>query len=438
MRSFPPRPLPFLAALIPTLAARLPSAVVCLAAAIWVVSPAAGQELVGLYLTWQRDPTTSMTVNWVDLYPDSSGTVWHRATGADKWSRSRASQATVGPTTLQLRRAELTGLEPATRYEFGIGEDRDDLPHRWRFRTMPKKLTRPLRFVEGGDMMHTRELVDTMNGQMQALDPDFALILGDLAYANGVVGSRWIDWLQSWHEFSVAKDKRIIPLVVGIGNHEVRGHYHGKIPDDAPYFYSLFALPGDHSYYALDFGNYLSLVVLDSEHTQPIPGAQADWLRQALAARTGQQFLFAAYHYPAYGTSKAPRGGLPIDNPRSIALRKHWVPHFERYGVSAVFEHDHHNFKRTHRIRNHRRDDENGILYLGDGSWGVRVREVPDPDVAWWLAKAEPRNHLWHVEIRPDGAATLQAIDAKGKVFDRVELTTPRTAPERLEIRVGN
>jgi acid phosphatase type 7 len=232
--------------------------------------------------------------------------------------------------------------------------------------------------------------------------------------------------------FCSPKPRRIFlesDLVVGIGNHEVKGHYGGQIPDDAPYFYSLFALPEDRSYYALDFGDYLSLIVLDTDHTQPIEGVQANWLGHALSERADQQFLFAGYHYPAYGTTKAPRDGLSIDHPRSIKMREYWVPHFERYGATAIFENDHHTFKRTHRLRNHERDDDNGILYLGDGAWGVRVREVPELDDAWWLAKAESRNHLWHVELRTDGTATFKAIDAGGEVFDEVEIERPRTEP---------
>jgi hypothetical protein len=68
-----------------------------------------------------------------------------------------------------------------------------------------------------------------------------------------------------------------------------------------------------------------------------------------MAKRPGQQFLFAFYHYPAYGTTKSPRGGLPYDAKQSVAIRENWVPHFERFGLTAVFENDHHNYKRTHR-----------------------------------------------------------------------------------------
>ena len=389
--------------------------------------PASSEDLIGLYLSWQNDPTTTMTLNWVDPYADSSDTVWYRPYESKEWATASAEQSNVGPMTLQLRRVELKKLKPGTLYEFGIGEKTDDVSHFWRFRTMPATLERPITFVEGGDMMHTRKMLDAMSRNMQKLDPDFAMLIGDLAYEDGVNGTHWIDWLQSWRKFSVAKGKRLIPMVVGIGNHEVKGHYNGKIPEDAPYYYSLFSQPGLRSYYALDFGDYLSLVILDSAHTQPVAGPQAEWLKTALAERDDQQFLFAGYHFPAYGTDKAPKDGTPLDAPLSVEMRKHWIPHFERHGASIIFEHDHHNFKRTHRIRNEKRDDANGLLYLGDGAWGVKTRTVP-PD-AWWLAKAEARNHLWHGELRKDGTATFKAIDVEGEVFDEVELTTSRTKP---------
>lgn len=389
---------------------------------------ARAQDLVGLYLTWSDDPATTMTVNWVNLYPEGTTTVYYRKAGEKEWQSGGATRTVLEPSSLQRRHVQLEDLEPDTTYQFGIGDKPKD-DGGWTFRTMPAELTRPIRFVTGGDMMHSRAMLDAMNSRVGPIEPDFALFGGDLAYEDGRNASRWVHWLESWKEWGVGENRRLIPMVLAIGNHEVRGGYDGEIPDDAPYFYGLFTLPDDRAYYALDFGNYLSLVVLDSDHTNPIEGPQADWLAEALAKRSGQTFLFACYHYPAYGTEKAPAGGLPIDAPRSIEIRQHWVPHFERYGVTAVFENDHHNYKRTHRLRNHRRDDANGILYLGDGAWGVRTREVPDPEVAWWLARAAPRNHLWIVDLLPDKTATFRAMDPNGRVFDRVKLDTPRTTP---------
>ena len=397
----------------------------------WVVTApvASSQDLTGLYLTWSRDPSTTMTINWVNLYPRHTLTVYWREVGADAWQEATATQSAAGPSSLQIRRVELIGLKPATTYEFGIGKRVEKPSDGWLFRTMPDTFDLPVSFVAGGDMMHRRGWHERMSAVAANVEPDFAVFGGDLAYANGELATRWVDWLGAWMQRGMTRDRRLIPIVVAIGNHEVRGGYHGKIPDDAPYFYSFFQLPDDRSYYALDFGQYLSMIVLDSDHTQPIAGAQAEWLERALSERTEQKFLFACYHYPAYGTTKAPEEGTPLDAKRAVAIREHWVPHFERYGVSALLEHDHHNFKRTHRIRNHQRDDEHGLLYLGDGAWGVETRTVPAPEEAWWLARAEPRRHLWHMALMPDGTATLSAIDAEGAVFDEVHLTHPRTAP---------
>ncbi len=391
---------------------------------------ARAQDLVGLYLEWARDPSSTIIVNWVDLYPEGTTDLLWRQEGAAEWKQAKALRHSVPPSSLQRCSVELTGLSADTRYELAIGKPPEKNAKPLCFRTMPRDLTsRPVRFVNGGDTMATREMFEAMNRQMAALDPDFLVIGGDLAYENGTWAMRVVDWLEAYSRTAVTKDRRLIPLVAAIGNHEVRGHFNGKAPADAPYFYGLMTLPEGKAYRAIDFGSYLSLILLDSGHTQPIEGDQTRWLEQSLQLRSNQQFLFPIYHCPAWGTTKAPKDGTPLDNPISVAIRTHWVPLFERFGNTAAFEHDHHNFKRTHRILEGKRDDERGLLYLGDGAYGVAVRTVPAEGTAWWLAKAEPRNHLWCVDLRVDGSAAIRAIDASGTVFDSVELKRSRTEP---------
>lgn len=387
------------------------------------------QELVGLYLTWDADPTTTMTINWLDLYPRGTLTVHYRMAGADAWQTADAELTAVAPSSIQRRSLRLKDLKPDTVYEFGIGKAPAKPADGWRFRTMPKTLDRAIRFVSGGDMMHTRELLDSMSKHLPQLDPDFAIFGGDLAYEDGVRALRFVDFFDSWRRFGITGDRRLVPIVPVIGNHEVRGGYNGKIPDDAPYFYGLFTLPGDRSNYALDFGSYLSIIALDSGHTRAVEGEQTAWLEHALGERTSMTYLFPVYHFPAYGTSKAPENKTPLDNPRAQGLRKHWTPLFDRYGVSAVFENDHHTYKRTVPIRAEKRDDVNGIVYVGDGAWGVRTRPVPKESTAWWLAKAEARNHFWVVDLHPTEPAKLRAMDNTGEVFDEYTLQRPRTLP---------
>ncbi len=404
-----------------------------LVVAAGIALPAIAQiDFVGIYLTWEDDPSTTMTVNWVNLYEHTAASLMYREAGEEDWKTAEGSHHRLKPSTLQVRRVQLSGLKPDTDYEFFPG---NEPPSGWflpqRFRTMPNPMTRPIRFVSGGDMKHTRAMANAMNERAGKLDPDFAVLGGDFAYADGVDAAKWVDWLHSWTRFARGENGRHIPMIVAIGNHEVIGQYHGQAPEDAPYFYGLFALPEDRSYYALDFGDYLSFIVLDTDHTQPIIGEQSEWLQRAMEKRKEQQFIFPVYHYPAYGSalSKSPPGKLPYDTPRAESIREHWVPTFERYGVSIVFENDHHTYKRTYPILKNERDDDRGIIYLGDGCWGVHTRDVPEPGAAWYLAHAESRKHLFHVTLHPEGRIDVEAVDAEGEVFDALSLDRPRTQP---------
>jgi len=64
-------------------------------------------------------------------------------------------------------------------------------------------------------------------------------------------------------------------------------------------------LYAERSFATLDFGDYLSLVLLDSGHVAPIGGEQADWLDSALGERAERPHVFAVNHVPGGWTSGA-------------------------------------------------------------------------------------------------------------------------------------
>ena len=97
-------------------------------------------------------------------------------------------------------------------------------------------------------------------------------------------------------------------MVVCIGNHEVNGGY-GKPRKDAPFYFALHdGLYAERSYATLDFGDYLSLVLLDTGHVAPIDGEQTDWLDKTLAERTDRPHLIAVNHVPAYPSYRKSEG----------------------------------------------------------------------------------------------------------------------------------
>jgi len=380
-----------------------------------------------VYLTWRQDPTSTIVVNWMDNDSNSPDYVMYRQSAlplSSTWKLAKGYKHNFADDKKRIiHHVELQGLNPDTEYIFTIGSKGPARAENYlKFRTLPKLMPSNFRFVTGGDMMHDRKKVDAMNQRAAELNPWFALLGGDLAYANADKKnvSNWEDWLESWMLNCVRKsDGGLIPMVVAIGNHEVAGGT-GKKPKDAKYFYSLFPMPAKRSFYALDIGNYLSLILLDSDLTERIDGEQAIWLEKSLSQRFGKvPFVFACYHKPAYGTAKPPSGTKDSSkDPLAQKIIKYWCPLFDKYNVTAVFENDHHTYKRTHPLRGNRIDRDRGVVYLGDGCWGVDTRDVPKPGEVWYLAKAESKRHLICVTIR-NGKSDYVAYEANGKVIDR-------------------
>ncbi|MEN9022678.1 MAG: metallophosphoesterase family protein, partial [Verrucomicrobiales bacterium] len=319
-----------------------------------------------------------------------------------------------------IHRVILQDLNPDTPYVFDIREGSQRLRDRkWFFRTAPDRLTDPVTFVTGGDMYYERKLLDEMNRRAGLERPLFALLGGDLAYANGKEVDRWYEWIDSWHDNAVTADDYLIPMIAVIGNHEcIKTQNLNEVKEAdrkdfdprkvAKFYYSLFPLPQEVSNYVIDFGNYLSIACLDSYHTQT-PKAQTEWLESTLKQRTNFPHLFACYHRPAYGT-------LIKDDMQEI--RKEWVPLFEKYGVDVAFENDHHVYKRTMPIK-HNQVDISGVTYMGDGAWGVGVRKVDWAKLRplKYIARAEDLNHLIRVKLY-QGRQQFEAIDGTGKYLD--------------------
>ena len=213
-----------------------------------------------LFLTWQRDPTTTMTVQWVGKEKEpAQAAISFTPLGKEKWQTVATADRAYPLSELRAFRAELTGLSPGTEYEFRVGDHK--VP--FRFRTMPTKATNSFSFISGGDCGVNPHTV--ANNQIAAKqDPMFAIVGGDLAYDDGKKIDTNLQFMRNYHDNMVDSEGRLIPMVVCIGNHEVNGGYN-KPRADAPFFFALYdGLFSEHSYATLDFGDYLSLVLLDT------------------------------------------------------------------------------------------------------------------------------------------------------------------------------
>ena len=310
-------------------------------------------------------------------------------------------------TGLFLHRAEFKKLVPDETYELRIGGVEGASVS---FRTAPATLNEPLVFAEGGDVGIWKN-VAPLHTIAASWSPRFGLIGGDCAYANGRTPENWVAYLRLWRKHMVDPEGRLIPMLCAIGNHEVNGSF-GQPISRAPFFNALFdGLFKGKTYASLDFGDYLSLILLDSGHVSAHDGAQAKWLDKALAKRENRPHLLTAYHVPAYPSHREFEGKY------SELARQHWVPLFEKHGVDVSFEHHDHTYKRTHTMTAGVPDPK-GVLYLGDGCWGMSPRTVATPEERPYLVKSVSAAHVIRVTL--DGSERrFIAVDVEGNQIDQ-------------------
>lgn len=368
-----------------------------------------------VYLTWQDDTSTTMTVVFQTMKPCTEPRVYFGANSSSSLE-GYAQVAKGRPTRFPgLKRwvhfVKLSGLEPGQTYYFRAGAAEVGYSKESKFKTMPNT-AEPMRFVAGGDMWIEPATFMLMR-QAASQSPAFALVGGDIAYADGRLShvNFWDKWLEAWEKYMVTPDGHMIPMVLAIGNHDVDGGFAAS-PEAAPFYYNFFR-QDQKGYFSRKFGPEVIVYVLDSGHTNPQGGAQRNWLAGEMKNTAGMRHKFALYHVPCYPSYPGAFSG-----PYSAGGREHWVPLFDRYDLDAAFENHYHTFKRTKPLRNGKVDPK-GTVYLGDGCWGRPPRQVKARK-DWYDEKIASRRHVWLVDI--EGPKILyRAMDPHGKVFDSYE-----------------
>ncbi len=360
-----------------------------------------------IYLTWKHDPTSTMTVMWITKKSDTKDTLSYRKKDAKSWHDAKGShKALPAGSSYLIHKAELKDLDANTTYTFHLGNK--EKTHS--FKTMPKDLSSPIRFISGGDAYHSNlDRFKAMCKQAAKENPRFVILGGDIAYSASKSGGenwkKWHNFFLSWHKLMRDKEGCLIPLLTTIGNHEVTGSFDRSMKE-APFYYSFF----EKATYDLSFGSYAHFTFLDTGHTQKIAGKQTDWLKKVLQKNQNHLHRFCVYHVGAYPSSRS-ESSSSCKN-----VRKHWVPLFEKYKVDACFESHDHAYKRTHPLIKGKKDPK-GVVYLGDGSWGVQPRK---PESRSYLAHKAGKQQALVVELSKAGRK-FWAVDKGGKMIDYYE-----------------
>ncbi|MBB63494.1 MAG: hypothetical protein CMO81_00340 [Waddliaceae bacterium] len=160
-------------------------------------------EVLAVYLCLDDHPEKHMTIRWISPSNEEKNDVYLKTTNVkqefkhyEAFAYAFPEQAPYSIHTLALRH-----LSPDTEYIFKLCNSEEE----YRFRTLPSKCPKELRFIVGGDMFHDDlDMLENMNRLAASLNPDFIGLGGDISYslprqsALNEDPQRWLDWLQSW------------------------------------------------------------------------------------------------------------------------------------------------------------------------------------------------------------------------------------------------
>jgi hypothetical protein len=360
-------------------------------------------EFSTLRLVWNDDPTTTMAVIWDGMEARDAAVYY----GTEDHGRAYWKYSGQGNPYRQLAYydmhtcyVKLEDLQPDRVYYFVV-RDSEGLSERYWFRTAPGT-PRPFTFIAGGDTKSDDDPLEAgraSNRVVGKLRPLFVLFNGDFTSGDGTDPDRWKQWLADWNRMTTTADGRMIPIVPVHGNHEDGNKGNLNILFDAPYQL------GDSSniYYSVSFGgDLLHVIALNSQIEQG--GTQRAWLEDDLLKHREFTFKAAAFHKPIW-----PHTSRKRENPY---LYEQWAPLFHQFGLSICIDADSHMHKITYPLRpdsvspesymGYVRDDLNGTMFIGEGSWGAYPRQNDD-DKPWTMASASFNQLKW-LHVFPEDA----------------------------------
>lgn len=346
-------------------------------------------------LVWNDDPSTTMSIIW-DGKNNRDAIIYYDTLDYEseyrEYSWHQLPYRRLEFHRMNTRYVKLENLQPDKKYYF-IVKDGRRLSDRYWFRTAPDR-PQPFTFIAGGDTKSKGDVLEAgraANRVVAKLRPLFVLFNGDFTSGDGTKPHYWKRWLKDWNSMTTTRDGRMIPVVPVHGNHEDGNMGNLNIIFDTPYQLH----DSSNIYYSLSFGGDLfHLIALNSQIEQG--GEQQKWLEDDLKKHESFTFKVAGYHKPF----------LPHHSGKGENTYQYeqWAFLFHKYGLNISFDADSHMHKITFPIKPDTlaagcfmgfiRDDQNGTMYIGEGSWGAHPRQNDD-DKPWTMASGSFNQLKW-------------------------------------------
>ena len=326
------------------------------------------------------------------------------------------------------------------------------------FKTFPMN-DAPLEFIIGGDMGITKA-ASQVSQQAASHNPSFAVIGGDIAYANDIPSciDVWDSWLTTYEKvMRTSLGNYSIPMITTVGNHDVGSNagsnanalrFSSTDSTDSTRQWNTPAIPFLYAFFPHDviqntdvvmpmrdrkpfhlhvLGDLLNIYNLDTGHVVKYEDPE----QMSLFYRTQpnnsnsatKTCSIAVYHVPIF-----PSGDYEWNSDKSFMIdpRKYWLPEFQRIGIHAAFEHHVHSLKTTQSMSANSTVSNSGTTYFGDGRWGITgtddLKETESPT----LVDGKPifegiiENHVWMIKIK-NNRMHINAIGINGDLGEKWE-----------------
>ncbi len=346
-------------------------------------------------LVWNDDPTSTITIAWDQVESVNNPVICYGEAdhGREFWKykNEQAAGRVFKYYEMNTHFAKLTGLKGNTAYYFVIKDEQGASKRYW-FKTAPDT-PQPFTFIAGGDTKSMYEALEAgrnSNRVVAKLRPLFVYFSGDFTSGSGIDADNWKQWLTDWHEITTTTDDRMIPIVPIHGNHENGDHANLNHIFNSPYQEN----DSSQIYYSLSFGDdFFHMVQLNSEIEEG--GPQKEWLKTNLEEHKDYTFKIAGYHKPFWPhTTRKGENQHQYDQ---------WANIFYQNRLSVSFDADSHMHKVTYPLvpdstensyMGFVRDDINGTMFVGEGSWGAAPRDNDD-DKPWTLTSGSFNQVKW-------------------------------------------
>lgn len=396
---------------------------------VWGILPNcdAQSEPAALFLTWESDPTTTMVVEWhKKMSPTQSSVLYYRPSSGKDWQSVTARPIPTNESDRTIFKKILTGLRPDTPYEFRL----DTVGQVYRFHTLPTDIQQnPVVFAVGGDSFMGRPRtrlarIDRFKKIISSYEPEFLLWSHQIPRdKNSVHSTEWYKWLDAIQEALIDENGRITPIVSSADYFQPNVSLAHSEPasisttEDVSHFLNHSIPPASstgkpRSVRGLDFGEYLSILMVAGHTGHSVHPAQLQQVKKQLRKRKRQTHLFVANSPTIYPALSA------FETVLSDEKKTHWTDLYDRFKVPVVFDFQDKWYKRTVPLRAGKPDPD-GTIYLSDGAGDEEMPEdYSQQKPSSLFASSIAGNHVILVSLLGP-QRYIRVVNEYGKIMDQ-------------------